>query len=127
MAKVTIWFGLLLAALGAAGWLESSRASWTALIPSLFGGALLALGLAAGIAADHARKHLMHVAVMVGLVGALLTISSLVDGVRYLSGGAVERLRALPYRVAMCLLCALFVALCVRSFIQARRKRAAGA
>ena len=68
MARITIGVGVVLIALGLIGYFPD-QASWTALIPAIFGVILAILG---GVAMQpNLRKHAMHVAVMVGLIGFL--------------------------------------------------------
>jgi hypothetical protein len=116
MASTTIVFGLILTALGFLGYVLSGTSSFTALIPAAFGLLLMALGFIAR--SEGARKHAMHAAAAVALVGFLGAVMSLL---RTPSG--VRSPVALYSQLAMALLTAAFVALCVRSFIAARRSR----
>jgi len=62
MTATAKWFGRLLILLGLAGYVYGTyngNASWTALIPAIFGLVLMVLGYAAA-AAEGMRKHLMH-------------------------------------------------------------------
>ena len=69
MANVAVSFGAVLIVLGIAGYFGSSMVSLTALIPAAFGLVLLVVGV---IARDpEKRKHAMHVAAMVGVLGFL--------------------------------------------------------
>lgn len=116
MASTTIVFGLLLIVLGFAGYFLTGTSSFTALIPAAFGLLLLVLGLMAR--AEAARKHAMHAAAavaLVGFAGALMSLLRTPAGVR--SGVAMAS------QVAMVLLTGIFVVLCVKSFIDARRAR----
>ena len=118
MAFTTIVFGLVLTVLGFAGYFLTGTSSFTALIPAAFGILLLVLGLIAR--SEASRKHAMHAAAavaLIGCVGALMTLLRTPAGVR----SAV----ALYSQLAMVVLTGLFVALCVRSFIAARRARKA--
>ena len=115
MASTTIVFGLVLTLLGLAGYFLT-RTSVTALIPALFGVVLLMLGLLAR--SDSIRKHAMHAAAAVALIGCLGALFPLL---RTPSGPRAAI--AVFSQVAMVVLTALFVALCVRSFIAARRTR----
>jgi hypothetical protein len=117
MAHTTIVFGLLLTGLGLAGYFLAGGVSVTALIPAFFGIVLLILGLLAR--SEALRKHAMHAAAAVALIG--------------FAGALMSLLRA-PFdtrsplanfsQVTMALLTAVFVALCVKSFRDARRARA---
>ncbi len=94
----------------------------TALIPAVLGLILLALGLVAK-SKENLRKHVMHAAVLVGLLGFLATISSFLK-IGALLGGTAERPLAVISQVITSLICLAFVALSVKSFIDARRSGA---
>ena len=117
MASTTIVVGLLLTALGLIGYLVSAI-SVTALIPAFFGIILLVLGFLAR--ADSMRKHAMHAAAAVGLIGFVGAVMSLLRG-------PLEARSALANvsQISMAIITAVFVALCVKSFRDARRARAA--
>jgi hypothetical protein len=97
--------------------------SVTALIPAAFGLLLVVFGALA--LDDKRRKLAMHIAVTVGLLGFLGTVSGLFQLPALLSGGAVQRPGAVISKSIMAVLMAVYVAMCVKSFIDARRKRAA--
>ena len=67
MSSTTIVFGMLLTLLGLAGYFLTGASSSTALIPAIFGVLLLVLGFLAR--SEAARKHAMHAAATVALVG----------------------------------------------------------
>jgi hypothetical protein len=117
VGPVTVGFGVLFIALGLIGYLPH-RTSFTALIPAAFGVAFVVLGLLAR--QDRLRMHVMHLAAVLGLLGF---IGSAVMVVLALSRG-VERPLAFAMQVLMGLASAAFVALCVKSFVDARRSRA---
>lgn len=112
MPKTTLIFAFLLIALGAAAFGVSS--SRTALLPAYVG---IALGVFAGLALvfQGARKHLMHVAAVVALLGALAPAAALVIRAAKMSP------LALGVNVGMLVLSAALLVLMVRSFIAARR------
>jgi hypothetical protein len=121
MANVAISFGVVLIVLGIAGYFGSGMVSWTALIPAAFGLVLLVLGV---IARDPAkRKHAMHVAAMIGVLGFLGSARGLGKLIQLLSGQRVERQGAVIAQSVMAILMLIFTWLCVRSFINARRSR----
>ncbi len=122
MAKITIVLAGALTVLGIVGYMGSGGASITALNPAAFGMLFLILGAVAMNPAR--RKHAMHGAAMLGLIGGLATISGLVKFLRMLGGEEVARPDAVRAQAIMCVLCLVFVALCVKSFIDARRSRA---
>jgi hypothetical protein len=120
---VTVVFGILLIALGLIGYFATDRVSWTALIPAIFGAVLLILGLLGY--KEHLRKHVMHAAAMVALIGFIGALFRVVPHLPALVAGEhIEHGRAVLCSAIMAGLCGVFVALCVRSFIVARRNRA---
>lgn len=123
MPKVTIVFGLLLCGLSAIVLLikqEFQLGTW--LIPSVVGLPLIVLGLVA-VANAASKKHVMHIAVTLALLGGLVALT---QGIRQLFGALQgKELNALAAGMvwAMTLLCFAFVGLCVQSFIAARKAR----
>ena len=122
MATTTIGFGVVLIILGVAGYFGSDMVSLTALIPAAFGLLLVIFGAMAKD--DKRRKMAMHIAVTVGLLGFLGTVPGLVKLGALLSGGDVARPMAVIAQSIMAVLMAVYVAMCVKSFIDARRSRA---
>lgn len=100
----------------------SAVRSPTALIPALFGALLLLLGFGALIKPG-ARKHFMHAAAAVALLG---TLGGLVMFVLRFNSDRVTAL-AKGAMLTMGLLSLILLVLCIRSFIAARRAREAGA
>jgi hypothetical protein len=129
MTKLTITFGVVLIALGVAFFVMTGSVHKTALIPAWFGIALAVSGALANSEDSKRRMLWMHIAVAVGLVGFLF------PGIR----GGMALVRAHSTGVAlsdvastavheelfMAGICLIFVLLCVRSFITARRSREA--
>lgn len=97
--------------------LGTGHASTTALIPAAFGLALIVLGIV-GKAREDLRKHLMHVAVLIGLAGFVI------PAVRLLRLPEYSMNAAFTAQLAMALISLAFVVLAVRSFINARRDAA---
>jgi len=125
LATTTIGFGVVLILLGLGGYFGSGMVSLTALIPAVFGLLLAVLG---AMARDEKRRKMaMHIAVMVGLLGFVGTVSGLLKLPTLLSGGEVARPTAVAVQSIMAVLMAVYVGLCVKSFIDARRRRQAGA
>lgn len=126
MPSTSILCGVLLILIGVVGYLygmSGGGASVTALIPALFGIILVALGAAAR-AKENLRKHLMHGAVIIGLLGFLGTASSFLK-IPGLLDGTAERPAAVVARLATAIVSLVFVVLCVKSFVDARRNRVA--
>ena len=86
MPLTTRLFGLILIVLGVASYVVTGRTSVTALIPAFFGAVLVICALIARNEA--ARKHAMHAAVAVGLIGALAALGRGVPAA--LAGDAVQ-------------------------------------
>ena len=124
MAKLTLMFGVLLVAVGIAGYVMTGSSHPTALIPCWIGVVLGVCGLLANTEDAKRRALWMHVAVTVGLLGFLGTIKGAIDTMRLAHGTAFEHPIAVEEKGVTCLLCLIFVAFCVRSFIEARRARA---
>src|SRR5262249_40612623 len=119
---------ILLMIVGAAGFAlsyQGDKPPYTALIPAGFGVVLVILGALAR--KDSLRKHVMHLAAMVGLIGAIgAAVVGVPKLVTMLSGGEVERPKAVIAQTAMAAICVVFVLLCIKSFVDARRRRRAG-
>ena len=117
MPATTRFFGLLLIVFGVAAYVTTGRSSVTALIPAFFGAVLVICAL---IARNEAmRKHAMHAAVAVGLIGA---IAALARGIPAALAGAASR-PAVISQLAMGVLLTVYVVLGVQSFMAARRAR----
>jgi hypothetical protein len=125
MAKLTIGCGVLLILLGIVGFVATGSAHPTALIPGVFGLLFAVFGTLAKTEDSKKRMLWMHIAVTVGLLGFLFTIPGLIDVIRMARGIAVRRPAAAEEQAIMWVICGIFVALCVRSFINARRSRLA--
>ncbi len=118
MANTTIGIAAALIVTGVVGYIATDRQSATALIPAVLGVLLLAFGWLARN--DAYRKHAMHAVAVVALLGLLGTIR----GLFRLLGGTMTP-AAISQGLTALLTGALLV-LCVKSFIDARRRRAQG-
>jgi hypothetical protein len=123
----SLFVGLVLAVLSTTAYLtgtpdaETGKVSPTALIPAGIGGLLAVLG-GLSLAAPGLRKHAMHFAAMVGLVGFLGGFMPVVRG--YSKTGSVDFGKpAVQLGLLMSVLCLAFVVMCVKSFIDARKAR----
>lgn len=121
MSNAAIGFGIALAVLGVTGYVVTGMHSPTALIPVLFGGLLAGLGLYGRNPVN--RKLAMHAAVVVAIAGFLGSARGLGKIWYVITGEPVERPAAVISQSIMALLCLVFTALCVRSFIGARRNQ----
>jgi hypothetical protein len=113
MAKVTQLVGAVLVAIGVIAYVATDFASVTALLPALLGLVIAVLGVVAARA--EAGRHAIHAALALALLGALGSLprlGGLADG----DGAAITALLTV-------LVCAVYVALGVRSFVAARRAR----
>lgn len=123
MSKVTMLVGVLLLGVTIGiRLLNGEISSSTAYIPSAVGLPLLVLGFLSQ-ALPQKRKLLMHIAVTVGLLGLLASIVPVVLQISKLARGeSLDPVRAGSV-FSMALLCAVYVFLCVKSFIDARKSR----
>jgi len=124
MAGITVVFGVLLIGVGVVGFVATGSSHFTALIPAGLGLLLVVLG---GLSfQDRFRKHAMHGAALLGVIGFAFTVLSLGQLPAYFQGDDFPGRGAVPYKAATALLCLVFVALCVNSFIQARLRQRKG-
>ncbi len=124
MAKVTLVFAVLLIALGLVGYFGTGAQHVTALIPAWFGVALGFGGLLAISPSESRRKLFMHINVTIGLIGFLGGASEAIRGYLHaVNAGHQPDQIALASKLTMAALLLVYVVLCVRSFIAARRAR----
>lgn len=130
MPTLSVMCGIVLTALGLVAYLAPESLgvgkdgsppkamSPTSLTPVAIGGLLFLAGLV-GMFAEGMRKHAMHLAAAVSLFG---TIGGLVPVI-------LREFRfpevAVKVGLTMCLVSAFFLALCINSFVQARKARVA--
>ena len=118
MANTTISIAAVLIVIGVVGYVATDRQSATALIPAFLGLVLLVLGWLARNAAS--RKHAMHAVAVLALLGLVGTIGGLI---RLLGGTTTP---AAISQGLTAIVSGALLALCVRSFLDARRRRAQG-
>jgi hypothetical protein len=123
MAIVTLVVGGLLSLLGILGYVLSDSRSLTALIPLGFGVLLEVCGALA--LRPEFKKHAMHGASVLALLGLGGSARGFVKFVQMLGGADVARPFAVQIQGAMFLIMLVFLGLCIRSFIQARIRREA--
>lgn len=118
MPQITLVLGIALVLLGVAFYIATGMVSVTALIPAIFGIVFAICGLLV-MAKPTWRKHVMHLAVLVALLGAVavgMRLVGLVTGEATFNAAAAEQL-------IMLVLCVAYIVLGVKSFIDARRSR----
>lgn len=117
MPIAAIVCGMLLTFIGIAGYvygMMNDSPSLTALIPLAFGTVLEMLGFIARVKED-LRKHLMHGAVVVALLGFIMTAGRLV-----MKFGELSLTSAVVSQASMAIVCLAFVILSIKSFKAAR-------
>lgn len=117
MPATTRLFGLILIVLGVASYVMTGRTSITAMIPAFFGAALVICALVAR--RESARKHAMHAAVAIGMVGLLGALARALPAAMRGDAGRP----AVIAQLIMGALLLIYVAMGVRSFVEARRAR----
>jgi hypothetical protein len=121
MLALTTWTGALLVATGVIGYVASGAASFTALIPAAVG-VLLLIAALIGRRSENARKHSMHVALAIALLGALGSLMNVVK-LGDLFAGTAERPGAIIASTVMFVLLVAYLVAGVRSFVRARAAR----
>jgi hypothetical protein len=124
VAKLTMVFGVVLILLGAGAFLLTGHHPHS-FIPMGFGVLLALLGALANTEDAKKRMLFMHIAVTVGLLGFLGTIPGIIGVAQMAMGHATLRPDAAKVQALMGTVCLIFVLLCVRSFVEARRARTA--
>lgn len=118
MQKIAIRIGAVLFFMGIAFYLaaDPARRSFTALIPSLLG---LVIGICGVLAQNEVRRKMaMHIAMGVALLGILGSLPRILPA---LTGAPITLPLAFAAQLLTVLLCSIFLIICVRSFIAARR------
>jgi hypothetical protein len=122
---LTVILGIELLALGFGGYRITGSQHRTALIPAYVGAVFAVLGLYSMIMRG-SRKHLMHVAAIVSLLGCAGTIPGVIKLVEWvLQDATPDQPAAVVSKSVMSGLCLLFLFTCIESFISARRLRTA--
>lgn len=124
MAKLTVVTGIILIVLGVAVFIATGSHAPTALIPAFFGVVLGILGLSVRSDNSKRRMMIMHIAVTIGLIDVIFPgWRGVGDLIAQMHGQTVLRPAAMKEELAMAAICLVYVLLCVRSFIAARRDR----
>ncbi len=119
MKNLTLSLGILLTLLGLASYFGTGQESITALIPTFFGMVFIILALFAG--AESLRKHMMHAAAGLALLGAFGSARGIPGFIDIISGETVARPLAVYAQVAMFLMCTVYIVRAVQSFRAARK------
>jgi hypothetical protein len=121
MVRHTFSAAVLLILTGAVGYFASQTGSLTALIPVGFGAALLLTALIA-LKGPAFRKHAMHVAVVIGLIGFAGAMSRLPKSYDAWQSCVGEGRCPLAFlcQASMAAICFIFVLAAILSFIRAR-------
>jgi len=124
MAKITLLFAVLLAALGLGGYYYTGHIHPTALIPLWWGVALSICGFLAISPSESRRKIFMHIAVTIGALGFIGAVVAAIQGYGAARSAGIDPDRiALTAKLIMAGLLLIYVNLCIQSFIKARRSR----
>lgn len=121
MTKTTIYTGILLIVLGIAAYWGSHGQSITALIPAFFGVPIFILGLVAQ--KESIRKHVIHGALVVALIGVVGSVDGIPKLVAMALGNDVVRPAAVIVKSIMALILIVYIIMGINSFVQARRKK----
>ena len=127
MAKLTIGLGIVLTLMAVVCFALTGSSHPTALIPAGVGLLFVLFGALALSPEPKRRMLWMHVAVTVALLMFLGTIPAVIQLVHQAQGVVYPHTIAVDEKAATSLLCLVFVVVCVRSFLAARRDRALSA
>ena len=124
MPLLTIVFGVAMLLLGVVAYFVTGMQSVTALIPAFFGVIFVVLG---AIMRDQSRaRHAGHAAATLALLGLLGSARGVPAVITLAQGGEVQRPAAAVAQAVMVVLCLAYVALAIKSFLDARKPRQAG-
>lgn len=124
MAKVTLVFAILLIALGLFGFIGTGSQHYTALIPTWIGLILGIFGVLSLSPNPSRRKLFMHINVTVATLGAIGAAVEIIRSTLHAhAAGTVADPIATNAKMALAFLLLIYVVLCVRSFVAARKAR----
>ncbi len=123
MPFITLLFAIDLILTGVVGYQVTGQQSPTALIPAAIGLLMLVCGVVSF--KGNLRKHAMHGAAVIGLLGVVGTASAFADLGTILEGkiDSLARPAASVSRLITAMICIHFVLICLWSFIEARMAR----
>lgn len=119
MPNYTRILGIILILIGIIGYIASGAVSITAMIPAFFGIVFIILGRLAQ--KETWRKHVMHIALLVALIGLFGSFTGILDVFSWMGGNQEVNELAAIARAVMALLLIGYIALGVKSFVDARR------
>ncbi|GAB5408180.1 MAG: hypothetical protein BalsKO_05450 [Balneolaceae bacterium] len=119
MKNLTLSLGILLTLLGVASYFGTGQESITALIPTFFGMVFIILALFAG--SESLKKHMMHGAAGLALLGAFGSARGIPGLIAIIGGEVVERPLAIYAQVAMFFMCVVYIVKAIQSFKAARK------
>ena len=123
MARLTVVFGILLIAVAVGSFFIAGGAHFAMLHPAGLG-VVLALCGVLGNTEDLKRRALwMHIAVVVGLIGVVTQLKGAVQVFQIAHGVDFVDPIGVIERALVCLISLIFVAFCIRNFIENRRAR----
>jgi hypothetical protein len=122
VSKLSTSIGILMILLGVISYVVTGAASVTALIPAFFGIVFAGLGVL-GTRKESMRKHAMHAALLLAILGLGGSFGGLISVIGVLGGGTLERPAAAYAQAVMALICIFFIVMGIRSFIEARKQR----
>jgi peptidoglycan/LPS O-acetylase OafA/YrhL len=114
MPKIAIAVGVVLVVQGVGFYVGTSSKSITALIPTFVCLPILCLGLLA--LKESARKHAMHAAAALAMLGLLAAVGRMASAGVAISPAGISV-------VMLALITGGFLILCVKSFVDARRRK----
>lgn len=121
MQNFTIAVGTFLIVLGVVAYFVTGAASFTALIPSMFGVILAGFGKLAKNPAK--TKTFMHFAALLAVVGLIGSLQGLPQTFSLIAGDEIDRPGAAISRAIMAITLFVFLVAAVRSFVEARKAR----
>jgi len=124
MPRLSLIFGFILIALGVGFYFATGAQFVTALIPAGLGLLLFICGVV-GLAKPDVRMHAMHGAALVGLIGTGAGLGMSLPKLPTVLLEVFGAHAAIWEKLALGVISLVFLVLCVRSFIAARRARKA--
>ncbi len=119
MTQTTKILGIVLIVVGIVGYFASGMASYTALIPAIYGAVFFLLGKLGE--AESRRMVTMHLAQLLALLAIVGTFTGILDLISLMGGNQEVNVMAAVVRSLMALLCIGYLGLGIKSFIDARR------